>query len=329
MPSVSIVVPTRDRLGFLKECIASIRHQTVGDWECVVVDDGSADGTSDWLASLEDDRFRTVRSESSVGLPAARTIGLREVETPLVLFLDDDDRLHPHGLERLVSAMNDAPDAVFCAGARIAFDDRGHTLRARHPRRPTRRDVTRELLSGRYILVPSQTLFRTDLVFAVDMWDETKDRGEDRYLLLRLNTLGRALLIPDTVVYYRRHAGQRSLIESTRVRRNHTVGYVSKMPDIDQDRALRYLAAWDLWDRADDAFARDDFRAALSAHVRAAVVGRTIIVSPLVGPALTWGITKSLIGLIVGRRAADRLRRVKSTVRHLLKKDPLAGGMAP
>src|SRR5687767_3710461 len=109
-PRVTVVIPTRNRLGYLQEAIHSVEQQTFADWRLVIVDDASEDGTWSWLQTRTDDRVRAVRLESHGERSAARNRGLDETETPLLLFLDDDDRLAPQALEVLAAELADDAD---------------------------------------------------------------------------------------------------------------------------------------------------------------------------------------------------------------------------
>ena len=60
-PTVTVVIPTRNRCDLLKETIASVFTQTYTQWELIVVDDASEDGTATWLSSLTDDRVQVIR----------------------------------------------------------------------------------------------------------------------------------------------------------------------------------------------------------------------------------------------------------------------------
>src|SRR5947208_15659485 len=92
-PLVSAVIPTRNRLGFLQEAVESARRQTYANWELIVVDDASEDGTWVWLCSLNDLRIRTFRLEHRSERSIARNQGLSKARGEFALFLDDDDLL--------------------------------------------------------------------------------------------------------------------------------------------------------------------------------------------------------------------------------------------
>jgi len=106
-PVVTVIVPGRDVADFAAEALASLRAQSREDWQAILVDDGSTDATTDLFAAAADadPRFRVVRHETPHGLGAARNAALELVETPLVGFLDADDVMTPHALERLVGAI--------------------------------------------------------------------------------------------------------------------------------------------------------------------------------------------------------------------------------
>lgn len=98
---VTIVIPCYKQAHFLKECIESVRNQTVQVAEIIVVDDGSPDNTSEIANKLG---VRCIRQVNK-GLPAARNTGIRAAKTEYVLPLDADDMLHPQFLEKTLPYM--------------------------------------------------------------------------------------------------------------------------------------------------------------------------------------------------------------------------------
>jgi glycosyltransferase involved in cell wall biosynthesis len=105
-PHVSIVVPCFNHARFLPEALQSVLDQTFTDWECIIVNDGSPDNTSEvareWVA--RDPRFRLVEKVNG-GLSSARNAGIRSSSGELILPLDADDRLHPSFLEKTVEVL--------------------------------------------------------------------------------------------------------------------------------------------------------------------------------------------------------------------------------
>jgi glycosyltransferase involved in cell wall biosynthesis len=101
MPRVSIVMPTYNRADTIMRAVDSVRAQTWEDWELVVVDDGSTDGTAARIAGV-DPRVR-VLSQANRGVAPARNRALGEARGELIAFLDSDDAWTPHHLELAVA----------------------------------------------------------------------------------------------------------------------------------------------------------------------------------------------------------------------------------
>lgn len=115
-PAVSVIVPTKNRETLIRETLESIRAQTFADWEAVIVDDGSTDGTEAIVAALEKDdpRVRWVpRTTEPGGVCASRNFGVDAARAPYVVFLDSDDLLTADCLEGRVCALDDNPDLDF------------------------------------------------------------------------------------------------------------------------------------------------------------------------------------------------------------------------
>lgn len=99
-PAVSIILPTYDRLAYLREAVQSVLDQTAGDWELIVVDDGSTDESVAWLESLQEPRVSVVREQHTGNRSAIRNLGVERARGRWIAFLDSDDRWHPEKLQR-------------------------------------------------------------------------------------------------------------------------------------------------------------------------------------------------------------------------------------
>jgi GT2 family glycosyltransferase len=110
MPEITVVIPTlrgRDRL---PRCIEALRAQTFRDFEVIVVDNASSDGTGEWLAAQAD--VRVIRNERNVGFAAACNQGIRASRAPFAALLNDDAYAEPGWLAALRDAMADGVGAV-------------------------------------------------------------------------------------------------------------------------------------------------------------------------------------------------------------------------
>ncbi len=119
-PAVTVIVPGFDVAPWAVDALDSLRAQTFADWVAILIDDASTDGTGAIFdqAAASDPRFRVVHHSRREGLGAARNTGIDLVDTPFLAFLDADDRLTPHALERLVGTVM-ASGSDFAVGAYV------------------------------------------------------------------------------------------------------------------------------------------------------------------------------------------------------------------
>ena len=103
-PTVTIVLPTYNRASLVGRAIESVLAQTYADFELIVVDDGSTDGTIDRVATLRDPRIRRLRIARNGGAGAARNVGIRAAAGRFLAFQDSDDEWTPTKLERHMRA---------------------------------------------------------------------------------------------------------------------------------------------------------------------------------------------------------------------------------
>ncbi|MBQ8288078.1 MAG: glycosyltransferase [Clostridia bacterium] len=120
---ISVIVPVYKVEEFLPACLDSLLSQTVTDWECILVDDGSPDKSGAICDAYvaRDGRFIAIHQPNG-GVSAARNAGLDNAGGEFVAFLDADDRLAPDFLERLAALMETGVDLAVCEYRRILPD---------------------------------------------------------------------------------------------------------------------------------------------------------------------------------------------------------------
>jgi len=118
-PTVSIILPTYNREKFLPEAFAAIAAQAFTDWELIVVDDGSTDGTRELVPRLTADFAQPVRYiyQENQGAYGARNTGLDHATGKYIAFYDSDDLWLPHHLHDCVAALDANPDVDWVYGA--------------------------------------------------------------------------------------------------------------------------------------------------------------------------------------------------------------------
>ena len=190
MPAVSVITPAYNAASFVAQTIESIRAQTFDDWELVIVDDGSTDGTTDIIGEYQerDGRIRLLH-QANAGPSAARNHAMREARGEFLAFLDSDDTWDPEYLDRQLAIFRDYPDTHLVTGvARYRggpYD--GRPMRSFVAGYPvlTLRDIIADDTA-----VFIMTVFRREVFQTIGGLDESQWRSEDYDFWLRAATAG-------------------------------------------------------------------------------------------------------------------------------------------
>lgn len=146
MPSISVIVPVYQAEKFLHRCLDSMARQTFSDWELILVDDGSTDGSAalcDQFAA-KDSRARVFHRKKNQGVSEARNLGLNEAKGDYIAFLDADDCYEFQALETLWNLREESgADTVGCAHTNL-FPDGSSALELLLPSGIYQQDAIRE-----------------------------------------------------------------------------------------------------------------------------------------------------------------------------------------
>ena len=204
MVRVSVVTPCYNAARFIAAAVESIRAQTLGDWEMLVVDDGSTDGSPEIVAAIGDARVRVLR-QANRGPSAARNAGVRETRGAYVAFLDADDIALPDRLAAQAAVLDGEPDLAVVASGYQWIDACGRVLPAEHSwQYPFELNALRDWLFD-CPLVPSATMIRRSAWAEVGGFEEKLRGGEDWHFWMRLVLSGhRMAWLRQVVCHYRR-----------------------------------------------------------------------------------------------------------------------------
>lgn len=224
MPAVTVIIPTYNSARYLAAAVQSVIDQTWTDWELIIVDDGSTDGTADLIAAkFLDPRVRLVRQPNQ-GDAAARNTGIRLSTSPLLAFLDADDLWRPEKLQQQIQVLRELPDVdvVYCGIEIETITSSGDSLSRKitHPpdiQEPTLYEelLNRNIITGSH----SSVMLRRSVLESVGLFD-AKYRISDIDLWIRLALRHAFFAIHEALVVIRKH-GQNSSSNKVMMSDNH------------------------------------------------------------------------------------------------------------
>jgi glycosyltransferase involved in cell wall biosynthesis len=206
---VSVVVPTHDRRRLLLQTLRSILRQRGVDFEVIVVDDGSTDGTAEMVARLRDARVRVVRHDTPRGVAVARNRGIAEAAGAWLAFCDDDDLWAPDKLARQLQAAHQTGRSWVYTGE-VRIDLRQRIVGGTHPPPPPERVAAR---LPHWNLVPggcSGVIASTAALATAGRFDARLRNLADWDLWIRLARTSPPAWVPSLLVGYRLHGGSAS-----------------------------------------------------------------------------------------------------------------------
>jgi glycosyltransferase involved in cell wall biosynthesis len=205
-PSVSVCMPVYNTERYVAEAVESILAQTFGDFEFIIIDDGSTDGSRAILEryAKQDDRIRLI-SRPNTGIVGARNEALGLARGELIAVMDSDDVALPERFELQVAYLREYPECVMVGSRVLAMDPEGDPL-GEWNHAQSHEEIEEVLLdvnSDSCIGHPA-VMMRREAVLEVGKY---KDRApvEDRDLFLRLGERGRLANLPQVLLRYRLH----------------------------------------------------------------------------------------------------------------------------
>lgn len=205
---VSVVLPTFNREAYLRQAVQSVLAQTHEDWELIVLDDGSTDGTRAYLDGIQDPRVRVILNEHTGNPGRARNLALDGTQGHYVAFLDSDDWWEADKLASQVDALNRRPDCRWCyTGLRgVAEDGREVELFDSRGFVPYDGWILERVAAGDALVATSTVMAERALVEQEGGFDEGLAVAEDWELWMRLAGRSPIAVVPRVLATFRLHA---------------------------------------------------------------------------------------------------------------------------
>jgi len=208
MPLVTVGLPFFDEERYLGDAIRSVLAQTFTDFELLLVDDGSRDGSLEVAQSFRDPRITVIADGQRRRLPERLNEIIRRARGTYVARMDADDVMHPTKLARQLAVMDapGAPDVIGTWAALVAGS--GEPFAAIEPAPPTPRNALR------YGVLPHPTIVARRSWFVANPYDATLTRTEDRDLWCRAVQTSTFATVPECLYVFRIDASKATFVDS-------------------------------------------------------------------------------------------------------------------
>jgi len=225
LPHVSIIIPTYNRKSLLTKAIDSVLKQTYTNFELIVVDDGSNDGTYDLLKYYAF-KLKTL-AQTNKGVSAARNLGIKAAKGQLITFLDSDDLWLPDKLKHQVAFFKHNPTALICQTEEIWIRNGKRVNPKKRHQKPNGMIFEQSL--ALCLVSPSAVMLRRALLDEVGLFDEALPACEDYDLWLRICWKYPVYLIDEPLII--KHGGHSDQL--------------SRIPELDKYRIISLVKILD------------------------------------------------------------------------------------
>jgi glycosyltransferase involved in cell wall biosynthesis len=210
LPMVSVVVTAYNVRPFIAETLRSVISQPYSNFEVIVIDDGSTDGTAEILESWSSEpRVRIIR-QANKGSSSARNAGARAAKGEFLAFIDGDDLATPQRLQSSIAALREYPDSALSYGRIDLIDETGHTLSRRRSSRYRSGWIAGELRYRNFIPFSAITV-RQCAFEQIGGFDESIRSSEDWEFLWRLATKFEVRFVDECLILYRVRAASKTM----------------------------------------------------------------------------------------------------------------------
>jgi glycosyltransferase involved in cell wall biosynthesis len=219
MAEVTVLMSVYNGMPYLPEAVDSILKQTFRDFVFLIINDGSTDGTEDYLKRLTDQRVRVVH-QSNRGLGAALNRGIAMCETEFLARMDSDDVSLPLRLEAQVDYLS-AHKKVGLVGTQIAYFTAAGRSGFSPPLASEHEAIYADLLRGVHAMVHASFMCRTSVIKAIGGY-RVDTMGQDWDLFLRMGEASRLANLNRVLYLYRIHAGSVHASDQLNIKRQHS-----------------------------------------------------------------------------------------------------------
>lgn len=224
-PIVSIIVSTYNRKEYLKDTIISILNQTFQNFELLVVDDGSTDGTNLFIETFKDKRIKYFRTKNWGGPAKPRNIGIQHAKGDFIAFCDDDDLWKPDKLRIQMGVLLNTKHPIGICFTNFEYLQNGE-VSGIHKYKKWYKNLTfnRFILSNGCVAL-SSAIINKRVLNNLSLFTEDKEliAFEDYDFFARILKAHKAIYLEDVLLTYRLHSGSLQAINKNHFYQLHGV----------------------------------------------------------------------------------------------------------
>lgn len=198
---VSVIVSVYNCKQYIEEMLSSILEQTISDWELIIVDDASTDGTWEILQKYSDSRIFLLRNEQNEGLTKNLNKAIKRAKGKYLVRMDGDDIALPNRLERQIDYMEKHTEVVLSGGAMKAFGKSSLLCQ----KETDEEKIRVQMLFDAVIFHPTFIIRREALEINEILYNENLQYAQDYNMTFCLSKVGRIANISDVLIKYRVH----------------------------------------------------------------------------------------------------------------------------
>lgn len=207
---ISVIMPTYNTpISILQEAVESILDQSFGDFEFIIIDDCSTNGSKAYLDNINDKRVRVVRNSTNMGITKSLNVGLKMASGKYIARMDSDDIALPSRFEKQYSFMESHEDVIVCGTNVEFFGANSGYSRSRVDNMDNYRAKLLFMNPGPYhptVFIRNEVIKRKSILY-----DENLMYAQDYGLWAAISHIGNVYILEEVLLRYRKHVGQASI----------------------------------------------------------------------------------------------------------------------
>ena len=235
-PFLSVVIITRDRAELLSDAVRSTLNQSYGNFELIVINDGSTDDTVNTIQSFNDERVRLISTEQS-GIPKSRNLGVMMSKGEYVVIMDDDDLMLPHRLQEQINCLTPGS-----AGSYGGWVDQDSEMDLEYY--PGAPHGYSEILFGGKVMLHPASMIKRDILLEFP-YDENYSFGTDYVMNLEIARAGHRLNHTGSYILLRRfHGGNVTITNAGEQKNTARVRVKEFLQELDEETEKKMRMEW-------------------------------------------------------------------------------------